>query len=307
MTREKLAKAFTTRFVNSAAEALSDQRKMIVCMREKEELNAEERQCRVVGSSLLKRLLKENDLQIKLPVPVKTSSIIDDASKAISGKYDVTIGPESGKALQTIGRVLPVAQLTETSCSLAQLRFYANDTSLSDSSKFLEAVRGKDVTLTDDELLTIALSYAELSYEVAVRLLGSIANEKTRLDVVKDLVNTVQIFGNATLLREQRLEESSSLSLQLIESDLTAGGWFEAVSHCSASHWKCRLLYQLIAICPVPEVFDDPTSPFNTKCFLHCIRYGAHCQKLAFIENGVPFGQETISFDSLNLNINHCH
>ncbi|EYC27795.1 hypothetical protein Y032_0008g189 [Ancylostoma ceylanicum] len=311
MTREKLAKMLTTHFVNSTEELL-DRRKMIVCMREKEESSAEneQRQYRVVGSSLVKKLLKENGIPIKLPIPPPPSTVESDAVAKVADHPvgSSEIEENSYPNAQTNGLVSSRAGSSGSECSLAELRMYAHESSLTDSANFLKVVRKKDVPLADDELLIIALSYAELSYKVTIRVLRSVADERKRLAIIKDLVENVPIIGNTNLSRPQRLEEpSSSLASQLVESDLADGGWFEAISHCSAVHWKCRLLYQLIAVCPVPEVFVDPSSPFNTKQFLHCMRYGAHCQKLAFVKSGVPFELEAIPFDYFGVSVNHCH
>ncbi|KAL6738464.1 hypothetical protein Aduo_012010 [Ancylostoma duodenale] len=311
MTREKLAKMLTTHFVNSTEELL-DRRKMIVSMREKEESSTgnEQRQYRVVGSSLVKKLLKENGIPNKLPIPTPSSTVVNDAvMKEADHPVDSSeIQENSHPITQANGFVSSCAGTSDSECSLAELRMYAHESSLTDAANFLQVVRKKDMPLADDELLIIALSYAELSYKVAVRLLRSVADERKRLDIVKDLVENVPIIGNANLSRPQRLEEpNSSLASQLVESDLADGGWFDAISHCSAAHWKCRLLYQLIALCPVPYVFVDASSPFNTKQFLHCMRYGAHCQKLAFIKSGVPFEVEAVPFDYFGICVNHCH
>ncbi|RCN47877.1 hypothetical protein ANCCAN_06071 [Ancylostoma caninum] len=308
MTREKLAKMLTTHFVNSTEELL-DRRKMIVSMREKEEsaTGNEQRQYRVVGSSLVKKLLKENGIPNKLPIPTPSSTVVNGAV-TVHPVDSLVVQEDSHPITQTNGFVPTHAGCSDSECSLAELRMYAHESSLTDASNFLKVVRKKDVPLADDELLIIALSYAELSYRVTVRLLRSVADERKRLDIVKDLVENVPIIGNASLSRPQRLEEpNSSLASQLVESDLADGGWFEAISHCSAAHWKCRLLYQLIALCPVPDVFVDSSSPFNTKQFLHCMRYGAHCQKLAFIKSGVPFELEAVPFDHFGICVNHCH
>ncbi|CAJ0603037.1 unnamed protein product [Cylicocyclus nassatus] len=302
MTREKLAKIFTSRFANSTEE-LASKKKMIVSLREKEELdeNSKERQCRVVGSSILKKLLKENNLQNRLPLPAKTSVVTGNVPNGLSAAAKQEKVEVSTKSASSVA-------LTEGGCSLDELRHYAHETSLVDSEKFLESIRSKDLSVTDETLLVIALCYAELSHENAVRTLSAITDAQTRFVLVKVLVNTVRIVGNAMITRPQQLEEpNSSLALQLIESDLSAGDWFETVSHCSASHWKCRLLHQLITLCPNPEVYVDVDSPFCTKNFLHCMRYGAHCQKLAFIKNGVPFGHETIPFDLLDVSVNESH
>ncbi|KAK6750770.1 hypothetical protein RB195_002625 [Necator americanus] len=316
MTREKLAKMFTAHFVNSTEE-FCDRRKMIVCMREKEQTSAdnEQRQYRVVGSSLLKKLLKESGIANKLPFrqPITTPEKVASPPSPVvapSEKTSSCLGAKekNDTGVHSNGFPLYRTGFSGQECSVDELRAHAHESSLSDSLNFLKIIREKDVFLTDDELLVTALSYAELSYKVTIRVLRSVAEKKKRLDIIKDLVENVHIIGNVNLSRPQKLEElSSSLASQLVESDLATGDWFEPISHCSAAHWKCRLLYQFIALCPVPEVFFAPSSPFNLKQFLYCMRYGAHCQKLAFIKCGVPFGQENIPFDYFGVSVDHCH
>ncbi|KAK6026714.1 hypothetical protein OSTOST_07300, partial [Ostertagia ostertagi] len=285
MTREKLAKIITARFAASS-ENLSQRHQMIVSMRERDTTAEDEtRQYRVVGSSLLKKLLKEHDVSCKLPVisipvpePVKSDS--DEIAEFLR-KLDENCERADCEPVHAS------AGVRREECSLAELRKYANEQSLEDSVIFLKAVREKDTTLSDNDLMTIALSYAELSYKLAIRILKSFPDEQKRFDIIKELVAKVRIFGNSTISRPDRpTTSSSSLELQLIESELSDGGWLEAVSHCSAAHWKCRLMYWLMSVSPYPEVFTDESSPFNQQNFLHCMRYGAHCQKLAFVRCG---------------------
>ncbi|KAK5969734.1 hypothetical protein GCK32_014598 [Trichostrongylus colubriformis] len=291
MTREKLAKIITARFATSS-EDLSHRHQMIVSMREKDTITEDEpRQYRVVGSSLLKKFLKENDISCKLPIitvpvpePVKEKREPDEISEYLR-KLD-----ENCEGAVDHGDAHLTTDTPRTDCSLAELRKYANEQSIEDSVMFVKTVREKCTTETDNDLLIIALSYAELSYKLAIRILRSVSNEETRFNIIKDLVNTVRIFGNSNISRPDRpTASSSSLALQLVESELSDGGWLEAVSHCSAAHWKCRLMYQLMTICPASKVFMDASSPFSLQNFLHCMRYGAHCQKLAFISCGRLF------------------
>ncbi|KHJ98975.1 hypothetical protein OESDEN_01032 [Oesophagostomum dentatum] len=37
------------------------------------------------------------------------------------------------------------------------------------------------------------------------------------------------------------------------------------------------------------------------------MRYGAHCQKLVFLANDIPFTQERTPFDFFGVSVNHCH
>ncbi|KAK6049737.1 hypothetical protein COOONC_12758 [Cooperia oncophora] len=146
MTREKLAKIFTSRFAASSDD-LSHRRQMIVSMRERDAPAEDEpRQYRVVGSSLLKKLLKENDISCKLPfIPIPVPEPIKcDASEASEAlrKFD---------EISEAGDPAPVhlsASVARTDCSLAELRKYANEQSIEDSLVFMDAVLEKGTTLS---------------------------------------------------------------------------------------------------------------------------------------------------------------
>ncbi|VDP08582.1 unnamed protein product [Heligmosomoides polygyrus] len=298
MTREKLAKMFTARFAASS-ENLSRQRKMI----------GEQRLCRVVGSSLLKKFLKENNVSCKLPAPdppkvqIRPAPEIDCGSSSELHHNLDKIDSEGDRSVVETG-----VSSEEAMCSLTDLRRLAEEESRADAAAFLKAVRLRDVSLTDDELLVIALSYSELFYKQAIRALKCVGDMCKRLEVIKALVSNVRIRGSSSTPRPNLPSTSSStLELQLVESDLGRGEWLEAVSHCSPEHWKCRLLYQLISLCSPPEVFMDPSSPFCLKAFLHCMRRGAHCQKLAFVKCGVPYGREALECDFLGVLVDHSH
>ncbi|PIO71313.1 hypothetical protein TELCIR_06785 [Teladorsagia circumcincta] len=200
---------------------------------------------------------------------IRCSNSFTDALPFKSGSDVARSGPAYYARAGDCETVHLNADVRRTECSLAELRKYASEQSLEDSVTFLKAIREKDATLSDNDLLTIALSYAELFYKLTIRMLKSVPDVQKRFDLIKELVGKVRIFGNSNISRpEEPSTSSSSLEFQLIESELSDGGW---------------LMYGLMSICPSPEVFTDESSPFNQQNFLHCMRYGAHCQKLAFI------------------------
>ncbi|XGW25511.1 hypothetical protein V3C99_006715 [Haemonchus contortus] len=303
-TREKLAKIITSRFAASSDD-LNHLKQMIVTMREKDiSKEGEPRQYRVVGSSLLKKFLKENDIPCKLPyIDIPVPELVKKDADEIT---DFLRKLDENSNNREIDRLSAVVRRTE--CSLAELRKYANEQSIEDSVLFVKRVRELDTNLSDNDLMAIALSYSELSYKMTIRILKSISDERKRFEVIKDLVRKVRIFGNASISRPEFMDNSStSLELQLIGSELTSGSWLEAVSHCSAAHWKCRLLFELISISPFQQVFTDSSSPFSLQNFLYCMRYGAHCQKLAFVHGGVPYERATIECELLDVRVSSPH
>ncbi|WKY07134.1 hypothetical protein Q1695_006946 [Nippostrongylus brasiliensis] len=302
-TRERLGKLVSARFAMRKDLPLKRE-KMIICMREKSTSSeGEQRLYRVVGSSRLKKFLKENNISCKLPVivpapPEKTEAFSPPNITSTELKLNnAEVGDR--KVSYFVG---DVAHL------IAALRKYAQPESLEDADAFVKVARQDNLPLNDNELLVVALSYAELSYKPALQLLRSVVDDNQRFELVKLLVNNVRIADDSTsVIRNPSKETSSSLARRLVECELSSGSWFETTSHCSAAHWKCRLIFELISVCSTSRALTDPSYPFNGEAFLHCLRFGAHCQKLAFVKSGAPFREEMMYCDFLGVRINHVH
>ncbi|ETN68568.1 hypothetical protein NECAME_05532 [Necator americanus] len=170
MTREKLAKMFTEYMI---CDKRSAQEKP--AQPDSQKLTNEQRQYRVVGSSLLKKLFKENGIANKLPFrqPITTPEKVASPPSPVVAPSEKTssclgVKQKNDTGVHSNGFPLYRTGFSGQECSVDELRAHAHESSLSDSLNFLKIIREKD-----DELLVTALSYAELSYKVTIRVLSS--------------------------------------------------------------------------------------------------------------------------------------
>ncbi|CAD6194648.1 unnamed protein product [Caenorhabditis auriculariae] len=128
-----------------------------------------------------------------------------------------------------------------------------------------------------------------------------------RDSVIKTLMTKVQIAGSVQAEKRWifRKEKRADLRQRLVESDqdLDLKTRSSPVA-CSKNHWKCGLLSVVIEMSSSQNIFTD-FGTLGSDLFLHCMQFGADCQKMEFIKADVPLAMKNVNF--LGFDVDHVH